>query len=107
MAKHIDLSSKLSNERPTITINGIVYKVNDEKSNVLKMNQQLKKQNVSELETVDKIISILLGENALKEIDAAGYGLKQYMTIFYGLIACVNDEDIEDVEKRFQGQQKQ
>lgn len=104
MPRHIDLSNKLSSERPTITINGVVYKVNDEKSNVLLMNQELKKENVSEMDMVDKIITILLGKKALKEIEAAEYGLSQYMTIFYALVACVNDEDIEVIESRFQKQ---
>lgn len=105
MARNIDLSNKLSNDRPTITINGVTYKVNDEKTNVLLMNQELKKEGNTEAEMVDKIITILLGKKALKEIDAIGYGLSQYMTIFYALVACVNDIDIEVAMQRFQGQQ--
>lgn len=106
MARNIDLSNKLSNERPTITINGVTYKVNDEKTNVLLMNQELKKEGNAEAEMVDKIITLLLGKKALKEIDAFGYGLSQYMTIFYALVACVNDEDIEVVMQRFQGKKQ-
>ena len=63
MARHIDLSSKLSNERPTIIIGGNKYEVNDEKSNVLMMNEVLK-EGGSETELVDKIITLLLGEKA-------------------------------------------
>ena len=43
MARNIDLSNKLSNERPTIIIGGNTYTVNDEKTNVLLMNEELKK----------------------------------------------------------------
>ncbi len=103
MSRHIDLSNKLTNERPTVTIGGNTYEVNDEKSNVLMMNQKLK-EGGSEAEIVDKVITLLLGEKALKEIDAMGYGISQYMTIFYALIACVNDITIEEAQERFQNQ---
>lgn len=106
MAKNIDLSNKLSNMRPTITINGVDYKVNDEKTNVLLMNQELKKEGVSESEAIDRVISLLLGKKALKEIDALGYGISQYMIIFYALIASVNDITMEEAEKRFRNQKQ-
>lgn len=101
MAKHIDLSTVLSKERPTITINGKTYQVNDEKTNILLMNNELKKSDGADLESIDKIIELLLGKKAVKEIDQAGFGLSQYMTIFYALVAAVNDEDIEEAKKRF------
>lgn len=104
MARHIDLSNKLSNERPTIKIGSNTYSVRDEKTNVLLMNEELKKGN-SELEAIDKIISLLLGEKAQKEIDAMKLGISQYLTIFYGLIACVNDITVEEAKERFQKQQ--
>lgn len=100
MARNIDLSNKLSNERPTIIIGGNTYTVNDEKTNVLLMNEELKKGE-SASEVIDKTISLLLGKKALKEIDEMGLGLSQYTIIFYGLIACVNDISIEEAQERF------
>lgn len=104
MARNIDLSNKLSNERPTIIIGGNTYTVNDEKTNVLLMNEELKKGE-SASEVIDKTISLLLGKKALKEIDEMGLGLSQYTIIFYGLIACVNDISIEEAQERFRQQQ--
>lgn len=103
MARNIDLTNVLTNERPTITINGKTYPINDEKTNILLMNNEMKKAGGNELEMVDKIISLLLGKKALKEIDSLGLGLSQYITIFHALVAAVNDEDIEEVKARFQG----
>ena len=104
MARNIDLSNKLSNDRPTIIIGGNTYTVNDEKTNVLLMNEELKKGE-SASEVIDKTISLLLGKKALKEIDEMGLGLSQYTIIFYGLIACVNDISIEEAQERFRQQQ--
>lgn len=105
MARNIDLTNVLTNERPTITINGKEYKVNDEKTNILLMNEEMKKTGDNELKLVDKVIELLLGKKALKEIDTYGYGLKEYLTIMYALIAAVNDEELEAVKERFQKQQ--
>lgn len=104
MARNIDLSNKLSNDRPTIIIGGNTYTVNDEKTNVLLMNEELKKGE-SASEVIDKTISLLLGKKALKEIDEMGLGISQYTIIFYGLIACVNDISIEEAQERFRQQQ--
>ena len=62
MARHIDLTNKLDVEKPTITINGKIYEINDEKSNILSMNSLLNKGNLSEVEMFDKIIEKLLGK---------------------------------------------
>ncbi len=102
MARHIDLTNKLDMEKPTITINGKIYEINDEKSNILSMNSLLNKGNLSEVEMFDKIIEKLLGKKALKELDNLHLGLKQYEKIAFALMACVNDEELEDVERRFQ-----
>ena len=105
MARTIDLSSKLTTERPTITLNGKSYQVNDEKTNVLLMNQELKKADTNDVDIINKVITILLGKKALKDIETAGYGISQYITIFYALIAAINDISMEEAEQRFQGRQ--
>ncbi len=102
MAKHIDLTDKLDMEKPTVKINGKEYEINDEKSNILSMNSLLNKGNLSEIEMFDKIIEKLLGKKALKELDDLHLGIKQYEKIALALMACVNDEELEDVESRFQ-----
>jgi hypothetical protein len=102
MARHIDLTSKLSNERPTIQIGEKVYEVNDEKSNILSMNSMLNNFEGDEIEMVDAIIEKLVGKKAFKEINALKLSILDYKTIAFALIACVGDEEIEEVEERFQ-----
>lgn len=105
MARHIDLRNKLDMERPTIKIGEKTYTVNDEKSNVLLMNSALAEEGLDQNAAVDKVITILLGKTALKEINALKLGLSQYMIIFYALVACVNDIEIEEAKERFQNAQ--
>ncbi len=101
MAKHFDLSNVLNNEKPTIKIGEKTFTVNDEKSNVLILNSKLEKEDNS-IESIDVAIEQLLGKTAVKELNSLSLSISAYKEIFYTLIACVNDEEISEVKKRFQ-----
>lgn len=101
MAKHFDLSNILNDERPTIKIGDKTYTVNDEKSNVLILNSKLDNEENS-LDSIDVAIEQLLGKTAVKELNDLSLSMSAYKEIFYTLIACVNDEEISEVKKRFQ-----
>ena len=101
MAKHFDLSNVLNNEKPTIKIGEKTFTVNDEKSNVLILNSKLEKEDNS-IESIDVAIEQLLGKAAVKELNDLSLSMSAYKEIFYTLIACVNDEEISEVKKRFQ-----
>ena len=101
MAKHFDLSNVLNNEKPTIKIGEKTFTVNDEKSNVLILNSKLEKEDNS-IESIDVAIEQLLGKAAVKELNSLSLSISAYKEIFYTLIACVNDEEISEVKKRFQ-----
>lgn len=101
MAKHFDLSNVLNNEKPTIKIGEKTFTVNDEKSNVLILNSKLEKEDNS-IESIDVAIEHLLGKAAVKELNSLSLSISAYKEIFYTLIACVNDEEISEVKKRFQ-----
>ena len=101
MAKHFDLSNVLNNEKPTIKIGEKTFTVNDEKSNVLILNSKLEKEDNS-IESIDVAIEQLLGKTAVKELNDLSLSMSAYKEIFYTLIACVNDEEISEVKKRFQ-----
>jgi len=102
MAKNIDLNLDL--EKPTITINGKKYEVNDEKSNILKMQatmQSAAEENKANADSIDEAFEILLGKKATKEINAIGFSFSQYMDIFFAVMSLVEDEDLEVVKERF------
>lgn len=104
MAKKIDLTGILSNEKPTITINGKDYTVNDEKSNVLMMNSEiakLQKANGNEFEIIDRSLEMLLGKKAAKEIDDMKLSISNYQTIFMAAMAVIQDEELDVVKERF------
>lgn len=105
MAKHIDLSDKFSKEKPSITIGDLTLTVNDEKSNILMMNSLIKKGDMTEFELMDKSLELLLGKTGYQKVEKLKLGLSDYKTLYFAIMAVVNDEEIEDVEKRFQNGQ--
>ena len=83
-----------SSRWPTIVLDNL-------KSNVLILNSKLEKEDNS-IESIDVAIAQLLGEEAVEELNSMSISLSAYKEIFYTLIACVQDEEIEEVKKRFQ-----
>lgn len=106
MARHIDLTSKFDNEKPSITIGDHIFVINDEKTNILIMNQVMRDESLNSIERTDKMIEILLGKKQFKELENMKLSFRAYETIAFALMAAVNDEELEDVEKRFQKQQQ-
>lgn len=104
MARHINLTNKLSKEKPSITIGEHTFNINDEKSNILVMNQTLKDGSLSELEMMDKTLEILISKSGVKKLNSLNLSFKDYQTVFFAIMATINDEEIEDVEKRFRNQ---
>ena len=50
----------------------------------------------------DERPTIKIGKTAVKELNDLSLSMSAYKEIFYTLIACVNDEEISEVKKRFQ-----
>lgn len=102
MAKHIDLTSKFDNEKPTIKIGDLEFEVNDEKTNVLMVQELMAENSENEYEMMDKAIKQLVGKKAFEKIEKMNLRMVEYKTLFIGIMAVINDETFEETEKRFQ-----
>lgn len=100
MAKILNISSKLSLDRPKIIIGNKEYEVNDGLSTVLKFEEL-----VSETSGVDSMlgaITVALGEKAAKEIDIESMSLSNFKVVVVAILAAMQDIEYEEAEKRFQ-----
>lgn len=103
----IDISMKISNEKPTIKIaEGKIYEINNSKNNVLLMDQKIKNKKLTETEVMDEIIKQLLGEKAFKEIEAMDLPITSYKAIYIGIMSAISGESYEETETRFQKKAK-
>ena len=102
MSKIIDISAKLTNERPKLKLaEDKIYEIDDRKNTVLKMDQEMKNANIDNVEFIDTMIKLLLGEKAAKEIDAMELSITDYQAIMIAIMAAVTGEDYEVAEARF------
>jgi len=101
MSRTISIANKLSNEPKFIeVVEGKVYKVDDRKNTIIKMNEIL--SNVSsEIGAFDDVVKLLLGDKAYKEIEAMELPFGHYQNLFIGLMALASDKEFEELEKQF------
>lgn len=98
----IDISSKLGKEKATIKLaEGKVYEVDTSADNYLLVQEKIKDQDFS-IDTMYKMIEMLMGEKALKEIKEMKLTIPGLKAVIIALSAIVNEVDYEEMEKRFQ-----
>lgn len=105
MSKIIDISGKLTNKRPQLKLSeDKVYDIDDRKNTVILLNQKLKSSDVDDIEAMDEMIKIVLGEDAAKEIDEMELNVMSYQVIMIAIMAAMTGEDYEVAEARFRQQ---
>ena len=108
MAKIIDISGKLTNERPQLKLaEGKVYDIDNRKNTILLVNQKVQTVNVNDLTALDEIMRLTLGDEAAKEIDEMNLPFTAYQSIFIAIMAAVSGEEYESMESRFRRAQDQ
>lgn len=105
MAKHIDISSRITMERPTVTFCGKTYEVNNGKNTMLLLQQYMSEDH-GDIETVGRTLEMLLGKDAAAELDALNLPLDEIKTVFIAVMAAASGEDYEEAEARFQKSQQ-
>lgn len=105
MSKIIDISAKLTNERPQLKLaEDKVYDIDDRKNTVILLNQKMQGSDINDVNAMDEMISIVLGEDAAKEIDAMDFSIASYQTIMVAIMAAMTGEEYERAEERFRQQ---
>lgn len=102
MSKIIDISAKLTNERPKLKLaEDKIYEIDDRKNTIILLNQKIQDADVNDINTIDEMISVVLGEEAAKEIDEMNLPMAAYQSIMIAIMAAVTGEDYEVAEARF------
>jgi hypothetical protein len=107
MSKVYDISKKITNERPTLKLGeGKVYEIDDSKNTMLLLGQKMKQGSAEDIEVLDDIVKMTLGEKAAKEIDAMKLSVSSYQSIVIAIMAAAAGEEFEAAEARFRREQK-
>lgn len=97
----IDISSKLGKEKATIKLaEGKVYEVDNSADNYLLVEESIKNEDFS-IGTMYKMIGMLMGEKALKDIKEMKLTIPQLTSVVIAISAIVNEVSYEEMDKRF------
>lgn len=102
MAKTIDISGKLTNERPLLKLGeGKEYPIDNRKNTVLQAQTIMESSEANELDKAGQVLELLLGKEAADEINASDLTFADYQMVFVATLAGALGEDYETVEARF------
>lgn len=98
---NLDISEKLGNEKQEITISeGKTYEIDCSAEAMLKAQDIFKKDD--SLDGLFKVIKLLLGDKAEKEIRNMKVTVNNLKVIIIAIMAQTNEISYEEMEKRFQ-----
>jgi hypothetical protein len=97
MGKSINITDKLSAERPTIQIGEKVYPI-DNSMNVVFKFQELASGGAQK---AVEAIGLALGDEASKEIDVMSMSMNNFKVIMTAILAAMQDLTYEEAEARF------
>ncbi|BFH16502.1 hypothetical protein J6TS7_31070 [Paenibacillus dendritiformis] len=99
MAKTIDITSRLTNERPVLKLGeGKEYPIDNRKNTVLAIQA---KMDAGDGSNMDEVLEMMLGKEAVKEINESDISFADYQVIFIAALAGAMNQDYEVIEARF------
>ena len=102
MSKIIDISAKLTNERPRLKLaEDKIYDIDDRKNTIILLNQKMQGSDTNDIDAIDEMIGVVLGEEAAKEINDMNLPMAAYQSIMIAIMAAVTGEEYDIAEARF------
>lgn len=99
MAKIINISDKLSSEKPCIQVGEKAYQVNDSLETVMKFEEAY--SDGGDTQSMLECMKIALGDTAYEEINPEKTSFKNIQVWFFAIMAAMQDMTYEEVESRF------
>lgn len=97
--KTYDITSKITNELPTIKItDDLICTINNRKTNVLTVLAKVKEdgQNKDNFETIEEAMKLLVGEKSAKAIENMDLPAPEYVYLFKCVMAVAQGREIEE-----------
>lgn len=98
MTKIINITEKISLEKPVIQIGEDMYEVNDTMGVVLKFQELVSDEN-----NVKIALELALGEEAAKKLDFESMRVSNYKVLITAIMAAMQGLTYEEAASRFQG----
>lgn len=99
MAKIYDISMKITNELPKMQItDDLIVTVNNRHSTILNIQAMLmeaEKNDDTEAMTMDKALTLLIGQKSTEKINAMDLPINEYKTVYEAVMKVAQGIDIE------------
>lgn len=102
MGKVIDISDKLSLDRPAILVKGKQYTINNGAGNFALMIKKTKDTEGNIAENMLDVVELALGKEASTELDLNSWVVENLKVLWIAILAAIQNEDYEVIEARFQ-----
>lgn len=99
MAKIINISDKLSLEKPVIQVGEKTYVVNDSLETVMKFEEQY---GDGDVQGMIECMKVALGAEAYAEMSFEKMSFRNIQVWFFAVMAAMQDMTYEEIESRFQ-----
>lgn len=99
MAKIIDITDKIKNEKKQVKFFEKVYDVDDSKNTVTEAMAVFEDENMNDRNRVDAVMSLLIGEEAVNDFSKLPY--EDYRVAFFAVMALATGQSYEDTENSF------
>lgn len=100
MGRTIDITSKLTNEKPVLKIGEVELTVDDSKNTMMKLTKIMDEKEDMMI-IMDVAVKMLVGDKGFKAIEEMNLSMSDYKVIFIALMAAASNEEYEVVEERF------
>ena len=97
----LNITDKLTSERPVLEIGAEQFEVNNTKDAVLHF-QELDETGKSMAALTSEALVIFLGEDGAARLDGLGLSFQSMERVLIAVIALATEDDPEEVERRFQ-----
>ena len=103
----LDLTDKLTLERPELAVGELCFPVDNTKDTMLGFDAEMEAlpQDASEALLYETGVRHFLGEDAVQKLGALGLSVPGWRTVFLGIMALVQEIPYEEAEARFRGRQ--
>lgn len=98
MAKIINISDKLSMDKPVIQVGDKTYAVNDSLETVMKFEESY---GDGDTQSMLECMKVALGDKAYKEMNFEKMSFRNIQVWFFAVMAAMQDVTYEEVESRF------
>lgn len=108
MATVLDITSKLALEEKILKIGDQEFRVDDSKNTVLQAMAAVERTEGSDtggFTAMDKALELLIGEDAVKALDAMHLNLEGYKNVFIAVMSLASGISFEEAEQRFQSEE--